>query len=212
MARRVGRTRAADRRAPERADDLLRHDQRPPQHRRARGRQVTRRVAGTARRERLSRGALQALLAGPTAARRDARSRSRRRATRTVGPRDRRQHRSYRLRRWPMRALLVMLAACASPFASDIPAEPADGKPDDGTRRIPWSVSRHAFPTDDRVVVSRDLALIAELGAKYVRTDLWWYSVEPQRGVFDGNALGFYDWFVRSEERRVGKECRSRRW
>ena len=43
--------------------------------------------------------------------------------------------------------------------------------------------------------------MIAELGASYVRTDFWWYSIEPSRGHYDQAALDFYRWYVEEAQR-----------
>jgi hypothetical protein len=100
--------------------------------------------------------------------------------------------------------LVTLGSACA--FDDKIAAPPPldddpGGKGDDGDPSgVPWSVSRHVFPEgwgdDTRARVSQDLALIAELGATYVRTDVWWFAVEPKRGQFDTTALAYYRWYV----------------
>ena len=73
------------------------------------------------------------------------------------------------------------------------------GKADDPAHSgVPWAVSRHAWPPrigdpqTGELLLEEDLDLIASLGARYVRTDLWWYVIEPQMGVFDHSALDFY--------------------
>ncbi|HEY5934669.1 MAG TPA: hypothetical protein VIU61_08540, partial [Kofleriaceae bacterium] len=89
------------------------------------------------------------------------------------------------------------------------PPEPIDdpgGKGDDGAATgVPWSVSRHVFPEgwgdDTRARVSQDLAAIAELGARHVRTDVWWFAVEPKRGELDAAALAYYRWYVEEADR-----------
>ena len=97
------------------------------------------------------------------------------------------------------RALLffVALTACvnAAPTGGDDVTDPG-GKGDGTATSLAWSVSRHVWPTDSRTAVSRDLALVAELGARYVRTDLWWFSIEPARGGYDQAALDYYSWYV----------------
>ena len=99
--------------------------------------------------------------------------------------------------------ILAFLGSCAR--GGGVPAPSGDGggggegeAPQDagGARRVPWSVSRHVFPGDAPDVLARDLALAAELGATYVRTDLWWYAVEPGPGQFDTAALALYSDYV----------------
>ena len=73
------------------------------------------------------------------------------------------------------------------------------GKADDaGSSSVPWAVSRHVWPPrighpeTSESLLEEDLDLIASLGARYVRTDLWWYVIEPQMGAFNQPALDFY--------------------
>ncbi len=82
--------------------------------------------------------------------------------------------------------------------ASDVDGG-AGGKADDaGRSAVPWAVSRHVWPPSaghpetSEALLDKDLDLIASLGAGYVRTDLWWYVIEPQMGVFDHAALDYY--------------------
>jgi polysaccharide biosynthesis protein PslG len=98
--------------------------------------------------------------------------------------------------------LLAAVAGCASMPAGADEIVDDDGKADGGSARtIPWSVSRHVFPGEPRARITGDLELIAELGAKYVRTDLWWFSIEPQPGHYDTAALDHYRWYVEEADR-----------
>ena len=97
--------------------------------------------------------------------------------------------------------LLAALVACTSDTELAGEDDMEGGKADDGSRTIAWSVSRHVFTTDSRAQITRDLALIAELGARYVRTDLWWYSIEPSRGQYNQGALDLHRWFVDEADR-----------
>lgn len=101
-------------------------------------------------------------------------------------------------------AIVALLGACGVPAKLEVDAgvDGGGGKTDDPTTRsAPWSVSRHAWPSDPKAVVTRDFELIAELGARYVRTDAWWYAVQPTAGGFDEAALEFYDWYVDEAQR-----------
>lgn len=115
-----------------------------------------------------------------------------------------------------MRILLALplLLACSSRYEGEAPAGDAmagaDGKADDGDQTAglaPWSVSRHVFFSrqldgDTRARIEADLDLIAALGARYVRTDVWWYAVEPAPDRFDDAVLAQYRWYVLEAERR----------
>src|SRR5512134_1337615 len=72
--------------------------------------------------------------------------------------------------------------------------------PGGGTKVTPplFSITRHTFLEDDREQVLRDLDLVAQVGAKMVRTDFWWFSVEPQIDSVDANALDHFEWFVKA--------------
>src|SRR5262249_13968213 len=95
-----------------------------------------------------------------------------------------------------MRAIAaIALVACTSaPSAGGM--TDAGGKADGGGKPIEWSVSRHVFTSDTPAAISQDLALLAELGASYVRTDVWWYAIEPVQGQYDQTALDFYRRYV----------------
>jgi hypothetical protein len=111
---------------------------------------------------------------------------------------------------------LSLLASCNKIFEGDAfdDASAADampgGKADDGDQTgalAPWSVSRHVFfsrqlDEDTRARIEEDLELIAELGARYVRTDLWWYAAQPTPDRFDDAVLAHYRWYVLAAERR----------
>jgi hypothetical protein len=98
----------------------------------------------------------------------------------------------------------VMMVACATDDGLD--DLDGDGKADGpGVSNVPFAVSRHTWPSDNKEAVTRDLKLIAELGAKYVRTDVWWYSIEPNRGQYNQGALDYYRWYV-EEAGRNGLE------
>ncbi|MGH3762914.1 cellulase family glycosylhydrolase [Actinophytocola sp.] len=88
----------------------------------------------------------------------------------------------------------VGLSGGAAPdLATAAPAEAPD---------TPWAVARHVWPTDDTATVAGDLDRIAALGARYVRTDFWWSSVEPRRDVFDAAALDYYRWYAEAARDR----------
>ncbi|HTL36222.1 MAG TPA: family 1 glycosylhydrolase [Kofleriaceae bacterium] len=101
-----------------------------------------------------------------------------------------------------MRSLLLLLLAamvgCAFETGAldDTDDDAGGGKADGDSRSIAWSVSRHVFTTDSKAQISQDLALAAQLGVRYVRTDIWWFSIEPTRGHYDQAALDFYRWYV----------------
>jgi hypothetical protein len=84
-------------------------------------------------------------------------------------------------------------AACATGCAVDSGPAPLDDVLAEAPMR--WSVSYHTWPGDG-TRASGDLALIAELGAGLVRTDAWWYAIEPARGQIDQAALDYYRWYV----------------
>src|SRR5687768_6989826 len=102
-------------------------------------------------------------------------------------------------------AQLAAAGACMTGCAADgAPAaidEILDEAPEVAVR---WSVSYHTWPGDG-ARASSDLALIAELGADAVRTDAWWYAIEPARGQLDQAALDYYRWYV-EEAGRHGLE------
>jgi hypothetical protein len=110
---------------------------------------------------------------------------------------------------------LLGLLGCGDNLAAPTDADRRDGSRSDGSvdgstldgpptggDAIPWAVSRHVWPSnypgreESPEDLARDLALIAELGARYVRTDWWWYVVEPERDEVDRDALAFYRWYV----------------
>lgn len=97
-----------------------------------------------------------------------------------------------RLRRTAVLALALCTPACGSFAAQDVEVS---GEASTTSRPIPWSVSRHVWPSSgpgDDALLAKDLDLVAELGARLVRTDLWWYAIEPERGRFDAAALASY--------------------
>ncbi|MGE0547660.1 MAG: family 1 glycosylhydrolase [Kofleriaceae bacterium] len=101
---------------------------------------------------------------------------------------------------------ILMLASCTTTEGGDDDGDgggdgKADGSGMGAPRNIPFSVSRHVWPpgahgSDSQELLQKDLKLIAELGAKYVRTDVWWYVIEPSRGSYNEAALDYYRWFV----------------
>jgi len=95
----------------------------------------------------------------------------------------------------------LVLTGCAADLPAGVSDDTPDGKADGDGRTLAWSVSRHVWPTDARTAVTRDLELIAELGASYVRTDVWWYAIEPSRGTYNQAALDFYRWYVEEADR-----------
>jgi hypothetical protein len=87
--------------------------------------------------------------------------------------------------------LLLVLTSCTiGDEALGLLGAKADAPP------VAWSVSRHVFPGDAPDALARDLALVAELGATYVRTDVWWYAIEPAPGQYDAAALALYRDYV----------------
>ncbi len=93
--------------------------------------------------------------------------------------------------------LATLLGACAMVGDASDDARGIGGKGDGaGNLGVPFSFSRHTWPTDDMDLVRRDFELIAELGAKFVRTDIWWYAIEPTRGYYDEAALDYYRWYI----------------
>lgn len=111
---------------------------------------------------------------------------------------------------------IPLLVSCNSRYEGHGQDEEPDampgpgGKGDDGGQAgglAPWSVSRHVFfsrqlDEDTRARIEGDLELIAELGARYVRTDLWWYAVHPAPDRFDDEVLAHYRWYVLEAQRR----------
>lgn len=100
-----------------------------------------------------------------------------------------------------MRMLFVVLSfvlvACALPGAEPDADEPSATSEQraTSTAAVPWSVSRHIWPSTgaaDDALLATDLRLIAGLGAKVVRADVWWYVVAPERGRIDTVALASY--------------------
>lgn len=91
-------------------------------------------------------------------------------------------------------AILVAVASCTVPDDATVGAAVRSAP------SIAWSVSRHVFPpgwdSDTSARVERDLELVAELGARYVRTDLWWFAIERSPGQYDAAALAYYRWYV----------------
>lgn len=107
-----------------------------------------------------------------------------------------------RLTRSTIFAHLATATACFTGCAVDgMPVELDDVLAEAPLR---WSVSYHTWPGDG-ARASSDLALIAELGADLVRTDAWWYAIEPARGQIDQAALDYYRWYV-EEAGRHGLE------
>ncbi|MGE0868075.1 MAG: family 1 glycosylhydrolase [Kofleriaceae bacterium] len=101
-------------------------------------------------------------------------------------------------------ALMVVSCTTTDEAEGDMGGD-GDGKADGNgvsvPRNIPFSVSRHVWPpgerdSDTQELLQQDLKLIAELGAKYVRTDIWWYVIEPSKGTYNEAALDYYRWFV----------------
>jgi hypothetical protein len=94
-------------------------------------------------------------------------------------------------------ALLLFVVACVAPAEEENVSSTAPL----ARTSTPWSVSRHVWPSAD-ADLARDLDLVAELGARYVRTDVWWYSVEPERGKYDRAALDAYSRFFDEAKKR----------
>lgn len=108
--------------------------------------------------------------------------------------------RSHRITFAALLALSIgPIGACTAP--SGEVEEEASSSAEITRGSTPWSVSRHVWPGPD-ANLGRDLDLVAELGARYVRTDVWWYSIEPERGRYDANALASYSRFFDDAKRR----------
>jgi hypothetical protein len=93
-------------------------------------------------------------------------------------------------------SLALLLLACA--VTDDAREATEEVTAASGVSTVPWSVSRHVWPAKtpaDEALLARDLNLIAEVGARFVRADAWWYAIEPERGVIDANALASYGAF-----------------
>ncbi len=97
----------------------------------------------------------------------------------------------------PFRSTILAHVASAAACVAGCAVDPAPAGLDDVLAEAPvrWSVSYHTWPGDG-ARASSDLGLIAELGAGVVRTDLWWYAIEPARGQVDQAALDYYLWYV----------------
>jgi hypothetical protein len=117
-----------------------------------------------------------------------------------------------------MRSVLVLvmlvLSACAARSTDadvDVEADEATATSEQratSTPPVPWSVSRHIWPSTgaaDDALLEKDLGLIAGLGARFVRADVWWYVIEPERGRIDAAALASYSRAL-DEARRHGLE------
>lgn len=91
------------------------------------------------------------------------------------------------------------IGACGAPSVAE--EEEISSAAEIARASTPWSVSRHVWPSQDQAL-GRDLDLIAELGARYVRTDVWWYSIEPERGRYDVDALVSYSRFFDEAKKR----------
>jgi hypothetical protein len=113
--------------------------------------------------------------------------------------------------------LVPLLLAVACDFAgngragADGGAGKADDAGDSGGADVAWAVSRHIWPPsaghpeNSEALLDKDLDLIASLGARYIRTDLWWYVIEPQMDVFDHAALDYYQRVVaKASARGIG--------
>ncbi len=106
-------------------------------------------------------------------------------------------------------ASCVLIAAACTGVASEMTDDSTvGGKADGGDLPfdVPWSVNRHIWPpginNDSRELFQQDLDLIAGLGARLIRTDVWWYIIEPQPGVYDEDALAHYRWAVAEAKAR----------
>jgi hypothetical protein len=93
----------------------------------------------------------------------------------------------------------LLAAACGSP---ELPPFETDQDHSGLSGRVPWSISRHILSFNERRQIERDLNIAADLGVKYVRTDFWWYEVEPSEGRYSAFALDYYRWYVEAAEAR----------
>lgn len=95
-------------------------------------------------------------------------------------------------------AVAGLAAGVVSPSGVAAPAS----SPGASAVDTPWAVARHVWPADDKATVAGDLDRIAALGARYVRTDFWWASVQPRPDAFDTAALAYYRWYTEAARER----------
>jgi hypothetical protein len=108
-------------------------------------------------------------------------------------------------------SLSLFFASAVTSFAcTDLDSATTDdtdnGKADGSSVHVPWSVTRHIWPPgvegDSQALFQQDADLIAGLGAKAIRSDVWWYVIEPQPGVYNEAALAYYRWVVTEAKAR----------